>query len=177
MKNILIVIILIGVCLWLLKKYFQDGSVKQSNENNPDNAKVEPNLPYRKKQYFLTNNEHNFLHSIERIVENKYYVFPQVHFSEIICADGQQNFRNPYFQKIVYKSADFVLFDKQTVLPVLVIEVDDSTHNRSDRVERDDFINSVLEKCGIPIVHVRPFITEEVLRKEIWGKIKEKDIS
>jgi very-short-patch-repair endonuclease len=103
---------------------------------------------------------------------SKYYIFPQVHFSKIIYADGQQNFRNQYFNKIDRKSADFVLFDKATVSPMLVIEVDDSTHNRRDRVERDDFINSVLEKCGIPIVHVHPFVGEEELRREIIGKIE-----
>ena len=133
---------MIKIVVFLLKPRVGDGDVVEK-----------PYLPYSKKPYFLTNNEREFFAKIEKIIENRYSVFPQVHYCKIIYAEGRQNFKNPWFNKIDRKSADFVLFDKNTISPVLVIEIDDSSHNRTDRRERDVFINSVLEKCGIPIIH------------------------
>lgn len=126
---------------------------------------------YSKKQYFMTTAEHHVFDQLLKIAGEKYHVFPQVHYSKIMYAEGQQNFHNPWFNKIDRKSADFVLFDKHDISPVLVIEHDDKTHNRKDRIERDDFIDHTLEKSGISIVHVRPFATEEELKKLLQVKI------
>jgi hypothetical protein len=126
---------------------------------------------YRKKQYFLTQAEHHVFDLLLKTVGEKYHVFPQVHYSKIMYAEGQQNFHNPWFNKIDRKSADFVLFDKQDISPVLVIEQDDKTHNRSDRIERDGFVDTSLEQSGIPIVHVRPFASGDELMALITTKI------
>lgn len=150
--------------IWFLWIFFE-GRLKTRKEKTE-------HLPYTKKQYFLTNNERSLLAVIEKIVDNRYYIFPQVHFSKIIYAQGQQNFKNPYFNKIDRKSADFVLFDKQNVSPVLVIEVDDASHNRPDRIERDGFIDRVLERCGIPIVRVQPLVSEGELREMLEKGLK-----
>jgi very-short-patch-repair endonuclease len=53
------------------------------------------------------------------------------------------------------KSVDFVLFDRNAVSPVLAIELDDSSHDREDRQERDAFVDGVLAKAGLPLLHVR----------------------
>jgi len=47
-----------------------------------------------------------------------------------------------------------VLFDKQNISPVLVIELDDFTHEREDRKERDLFVNKLFNHCGVPILRV-----------------------
>jgi hypothetical protein len=36
----------------------------------------------------------------------------------------------------------------------LVIELDDSSHRRRDRMERDAFVNRVMSTIGLPIWHV-----------------------
>lgn len=38
--------------------------------------------------------------------------------------------------------------------PVIAIEYEGKTHNRSDRIERDDFVNKVLSSAGIKILHI-----------------------
>jgi very-short-patch-repair endonuclease len=48
---------------------------------------------------------------------------------------------------------DFVLCDKNNIKPLLVIELDDSTHTNKHRQERDNFINDVLHDAGLPIFH------------------------
>lgn len=127
---------------------------------------------YKKKPYFLTRAEHDFFLVLQKVVGEEYYIFPQVHYSKIIYAAGQQNFRNPHFNRIDRKSADFVLFDKQNISPVLVIEVDDSSHQRIERMGRDHFINGALAECKIPIARIPPYVGEQDIRKHIQGKIK-----
>ncbi len=75
-----------------------------------------------------------------------------------------------YRSKINKKIVDFVLFDKQNISPILVIELDDYTHQKPDRKKRDVFLNKVLDHCGIPILHT-PSVHEEELRMKIKEKI------
>lgn len=49
---------------------------------------------------------------------------------------------------------DFVLCDPGTLQPIFVIELDDSSHNRPDRMLRDAFVEVVLESAKIPLVRV-----------------------
>jgi len=37
----------------------------------------------------------------------------------------------------------------------LAIELDDSSHEREDRQERDIFVDNVLGKAGLPLLHVK----------------------
>jgi very-short-patch-repair endonuclease len=50
---------------------------------------------------------------------------------------------------------DFVLFNKEYFTPHLVIELDDSSHQRGYRRARDNFVDEVLNKVGIKIVHIK----------------------
>jgi len=41
-----------------------------------------------------------------------------------------------------------------TLKPVFVIELDDSSHKRPDRIERDSFVKKVFEEARIPLVRI-----------------------
>ena len=62
--------------------------------------------------------------------------------------------------KIRSKHVDFVLCDEKLVAQY-IIELDDSSHDRSDRKERDDFVDEVVESVGYKIIHTRA-ITEDL---------------
>ena len=53
------------------------------------------------------------------------------------------------------KSVDFVLFDKEYFSPFMIIELDDSSHEREDRKIRDGFVDSICQKAEIPIKHIK----------------------
>lgn len=57
--------------------------------------------------------------------------------------------------KVNQKHVDFVLCDAQTLGVIVVIELDDRSHDRPDRRRRDEFVDSALGMAGIPIRHVR----------------------
>ena len=58
------------------------------------------------------------------------------------------------FGKIKSKHIDFALAKKENLDVVLIIELDDYSHSRRDRIERDAFVDSVFDEIGIPILHV-----------------------
>lgn len=57
------------------------------------------------------------------------------------------------FNRISRKHVDFVLLEKASSRIIGVIELDDSSHLRLDRQQRDRFVDDALEGAGIPILH------------------------
>ena len=53
--------------------------------------------------------------------------------------------------RISLKRVDFVLVDPLTLEPQAVIDLDDRSHEREDRVKRDAFVASVLKQVRIPV--------------------------
>ena len=79
---------------------------------------------------------------------------------------GQQKYKT-YFYKIQAKHVDFVLCDAKLVAR-WVIELDDTSHRRADRAERDTFVDEVLMSTGYTILHMDSF-DEKLLEREIIG--------
>lgn len=65
------------------------------------------------------------------------------------------------FGKIKSKHVDFTILDSQ-LRTIAVIELDDSSHDRPDRIKRDQFVDETLESCGIKVIHTR-HITPDIL--------------
>ena len=60
-----------------------------------------------------------------------------------------------YRNKITQKSVDFVIVEKNYLNPLLAIELDDSSHNRKDRIKRDNFIEKALKDAGLPLLRIK----------------------
>jgi len=110
-------------------------------------------LPYKKKGELMTKAEKELFDVLEKVVNNRYYIIPQVKISNLAVVSGTKNYKT-YLNKIDRKTVDFVLFDKQ-FLPILVIELDDSSHDSEIRKERDRFVNRIMNKIELKIIHIR----------------------
>ena len=113
-----------------------------------------PKYQYKKKDFFMSKPEHELYKVLINAVGEKYYVFPQVHLPSII--DNKvvgQNWKSA-FKHINQKSVDFVLCDKDYISPKLAIELDDRTHNRQDRIERDIEVERILKEAKIPLLRL-----------------------
>lgn len=67
---------------------------------------------------------------------------------------GDYSQNRVYRNKIDRKHIDFLLYDPQTLQPILGIELDDKSHERKDRQERDRFVDGVFAAAGLPIAHI-----------------------
>lgn len=112
---------------------------------------------YEKRKYlFDTTGEYKLFKLLQENFGSDYYVFPQVHYSHIVQARRSLPYRDrlAYWNKINRKSADFVLCDRQEIIPRLVIELDGESHQLRTRQERDAFINDLADVTGLEMLHV-----------------------
>jgi very-short-patch-repair endonuclease len=87
-------------------------------------------------------------------VDSRYSVFAKVGLGDLLMIPhGTLNFWT-YRNKIDRKHADFVLCAPDDLAPLLVIELDDSSHDRLERRERDFFVDAALDVAGLPILRV-----------------------
>jgi hypothetical protein len=82
-------------------------------------------------------------------------VCPKVSLGDLFFAksNDSSNFRT-YTNKIDRKHVDFLLCDPKTVRPILGIELDDKSHQRSDRRERDEFVENVFKAARLPLARI-----------------------
>ena len=122
---------------------------------------------YLRKDFVMSQPERDFFEVLLASVENQYHVFPQVHLDVILNHKirGQNWFGA--FRHINEKSVDFVICDKTYIKPLLAIELDDRSHEREDRIERDEEVERILNEAGMPLLrfkHNEHFETEEIKR-------------
>lgn len=109
---------------------------------------------YKRKDFFMSRAEHECYDTLIVAVGGKYYVFPQVHLPTLI--DNKvvgQNWKGA-FSHISQKSVDFVLCDKLYISPKLAIELDDKTHERQDRIDRDGIVERIFKDAGLPLLRL-----------------------
>ena len=85
------------------------------------------------------------------------HLCPQVRLADLLKVDASdQKARWAGLNRIARKSLDFVVVDLASGNVVLAIELDDKTHDRADRRERDSLVKHVLHEAGVPLARFRP---------------------
>lgn len=87
--------------------------------------------------------------------DDGFCIFSKVRLADLLYLPNNTINRQAYWNKIQSKHIDFVVCDKKLVKPLLAIELDDSSHSYSERVERDIFVNQALQEAGLNIVRVK----------------------
>jgi very-short-patch-repair endonuclease len=159
----LLLIIVIGIIV----KFIIENSSKDSDKK-PDFS------VFLKKQYLFDTPSEFYLYKVLfELFGDKYYIFPQVNYSHLIepkKSTFQEERKNR--SRIDRKSADFVLCDKEKIIPQLVIELDGSVHNTRSKQARDEFIDELTGIVGLPILHIKTSnVEKEFIRSEINKKL------
>lgn len=121
------------------------------------NKSKKPKYQYKSKGSLLTKNEFNFFKELNKAIDEKsgFIIFSKVRLADIIEPKNHDSTWQAHFNKICSKHVDFVLCDTKTYTPKLIIELDDKSHDKADRQERDAFVDQSLGQAGIPIIHTR----------------------
>lgn len=118
-----------------------------------DTSQGSDQLPYRQRDDFLSAAELSFYRVLMLGLDDSYLVCPKVNLADIffvVRPNENQSYRN----KIDRKHVDFLLCDPTSMKPKLGIELDDSSHARRDRQDRDQFVDQVFEASGLPLLRV-----------------------
>ena len=99
--------------------------------------------------------ELQFFRALEAAVGANYRLFSKVRLCDVVqpISGADRSAWYSAFGVIKSKHVDFVACDPNDMAIQFVVELDDKTHQRADRVERDLKVDDALEQAGIPIFH------------------------
>ena len=147
-------IVLIGI-VYIFKGV---GKIKQAEDSNENNNQIKKSqYKYYAKSYVMTSRENECFKILNEIFSSKWFVVPQVHLSALLDYRVKGQNWNAAVRHINGKSVDFVLIGKESYKVICAIELDDSTHSRSDRIERDAEIERMFKEARIPLARISKF--------------------
>lgn len=126
-------------------------------------GKRRPELPeldyhYNIKPLLMTKAESYFYFRLKEIIPDGFVIVPQMPFSSVIDRPSSPAANSKIDRKIIdygiFKTVKSDAYPFQALAPVLLIELDDESHNESHRMRRDSFVNAVCEQIELPILHV-----------------------
>lgn len=109
--------------------------------------------PYEILSSILTPPEQQFYKVLSSTLQGRAIVMAKVRIADLIKVRrtiSRKTFWR-HFSKISQKHIDFVLVDPQSFASLCVIELDDKSHARPDRILRDRFVNQVMAQTDIPL--------------------------
>lgn len=129
----------------------------------------------------LSQGETAFYRALLAAVSEHYLVVPKVRVADVLKVAGsvQRKRQTAAFNRIAMKHFDFVLCDPRTLAFVGAIELDDRSHNRSDRASRDSFLNEAAAAAKLPLHRFRArahYVVEE-LQDTILPRVADIQIS
>ncbi|HEX8911874.1 MAG TPA: DUF2726 domain-containing protein [Humisphaera sp.] len=132
---VVIAVAIIGVAAWWSRSLFPQ------------------RLPYFPKEYLLSKGEQAFYRVLMHAVPGGMGISMKARLSDVIGCTAA-GWRAGFGAKISQKHVDFVIVDPVTTAILLVIELDDRTHELADRRARDVFVDDALAAAGVPILRV-----------------------
>lgn len=162
--------ILIAVAAMLVTKLLNQKKANPTKEAPPPAIVPTPELESRndykghyQAKYLLTRNEwHEYKKLKEYAAAKDLQVCPKVRLLDIVePRKGEPNYMS-YLGRIKSKHVDFVICDQDLRIKA-ILELDDNSHDRADRKERDELVDGILQDVGYTVIHTRS-INEDTLQ-------------
>lgn len=132
--------IIIKIIKWFIKVF----DIKIESETKEDDNSPPLSNTYQKKP-FMTKCEYEFyLRLLE--LEPEYKVIPQINLATII-----QKTNGGYINEL-FKNIDFAIFDKDLKNVLLLIELNDNSHNKINRKDRDLRVKKICNDANIKLI-------------------------
>lgn len=111
-----------------------------------DQTGNQPIYLYERKDSLITATEKQYLDAIKTVLPAGVFIQAQVNLASIIYKTDNSKYQNELFRNI-----DACIFD-QAYKPLVLIEINDSSHNDARRKERDRKVRDICEEAGIPLI-------------------------
>ncbi len=111
-------------------------------------ASVAPDTPYlyALRNRLVSANEQGYYTAIQAALPPGYHVYPQINLAAVIERTDHARFCNELFRNV-----DFLITDGNFT-PKIAVEINDRTHYRADRQERDKKVRRICKEAGLPLV-------------------------
>lgn len=145
---IIIAIFIIVFCFNIYRKHNEYKSTEQFVD---DSDKI---VQSYRSVYLLTKTELKFYQGLIEFLPSSLSVNCKVRLADLVMPiKGIPSWRSA-FSKVCSKHIDFVITEKATAKVIWLIELDDLSHNRADRMARDEFVDNLCESTGYIMIHV-----------------------
>ena len=145
-----------------MRKIFLRNPQKRKTEHREKEYTITEYRGHYQARGLLTSNEWSAWKELTRQAAiHDLIVCPKVRLFDIVEPRSGDPHYMAYRGKIQSKHVDFVLCDKHMKIKG-IIELDDSSHDRYDRQERDKFVDEILRDVGYTVIHTR-YITENTV--------------
>lgn len=107
---------------------------------------------YQLRQTFFSSTEATFYRALQAALVEQFVVLAKVRVADVLKPQKNLN-RSEWqraFNKISAKHFDFVLCDKASLKIIAVVELHQSSRDRSDRSKPDDFLSQAVASAGLP---------------------------
>jgi len=137
-----------------------------ANEPKPYTSPQQPQVqqeifPYVLSNSILTYKESMFFQTLIPITAKfGLNVFTKMRVADLVYVPKHHPEYMKWFNYIRSKHIDFIIC--RELRPVLLIEVDDGTHDRISNKKRDDFKDKVFHQLGLPLLRVRRWQSDEL---------------
>ncbi|MGN0688369.1 MAG: DUF2726 domain-containing protein [Oscillospiraceae bacterium] len=152
---LLVILMVFGVLLII--KYCAK-ELKQPDK--AESAETTESVPQEEKFPYVLNNpimspkEKSFYRAVKPIAnELGLTVFCKIRLADLLNVPKNISKWQTWFNYIKAKHVDFVLVDNDMNIKV-IIEVDDKTHSRDDRKQRDEFLDKAFKQLALEVLHI-----------------------
>lgn len=155
MEYIFGIIIIALITYIILSNKNKKTQPKTTEEPSEEPITANINLPYKKK-FLLTKNEWAFYKGLKPVADELgYSVLAKIRVADLVevTANDRSEWQR-YFNKINKKHIDFVLAKPENLQIILLIELDDNSHNEEQK-KRDDFIDELYKQTGYKLLRTR----------------------
>lgn len=151
-----------GACHNYLKVFEIDENEKEFQEGNIS-------ADYSKK-FLLTKNEYKFYKELKSIADELgLTILSKIRMADLVESNEQESFEyQKAFSKIKAKHVDFALADPDNLYIKLLIELDDASHEKEDRIKRDEFVEKVYKEAGYKLLRVKndtSYLREKIIEE------------
>ena len=165
---LIIAVIVIIVLLVKQKKRYKHIAINKTIEETIDEEQENTKKYTYVKKCLMTEIEKKFFDAFKSSISEEYLVFPQVNLATIIRKQGDFKYQNELFRNI-----DFCIFDK-FYNPLLLIEINDESHNEYQRKQRDDRVKRISDIADIPLIkfYTKYGVNQEYITKRIQENLE-----
>jgi hypothetical protein len=110
---------------------------------------------YALNKSLLTYQEQRLYRAIRSTLKGEYLIMTKVRMGDFVWLKNEPKDRKYANNQVLCKHVDFLLCSRDSLKPLLVIELDDSSHVKSlGAIERDNFKNATFAAIGMPLLRV-----------------------
>ena len=125
----------------------------RSNRRWGNRRRRQEPLVYRPRGFLLTKNEAAFFRVLTTVIADCYQISCKVRLADIVTCDDE-DWQRGHANRISQKHIDFVVNCAESSRIVAAIELDDSSHERPERRDRDAFVNQLFWQMGLRLIRV-----------------------